>query len=128
MTLLEAGVALLVMTAAILAVMELFNAAAHERRARQQRQVALLELSNQAERVALLDWNDAAPERLTSWQPSDMLLAVIRQPECSLRVVDDQEHPGTRRIELAIAWKNAAGEEVRPAKLTAWRFSSEASP
>lgn len=130
MTLLEAGVALLVMAAAIVAVVELAKTSGNFRRARQQRDVALLELGNQAERIALMSWDEATPDALKSWAPSEMLRSVITEPICRVHVhATSEELPG-RQIELSIAWKNAAGEEVQPVTLTSWKFHrpSDAQP
>lgn len=126
MTLLEAGVALLVMSAAIVAVVELVSATTKERRTRRQRQVAVLELANQAERIALLDWKAAAPDRLTKWNPSAMLAAAITAPKCQIRVTEESPHE--RRIDLSIDWQDASGQAVRPAALSVWKFERENSP
>lgn len=126
MTLLEAGVALLVMTAAIVAVVELVSATTKERRTRRQRQVAVLELANQAERIALLEWNEATPERLTTWKPSAMLAAAITAPTCQVRVTNESSRE--RRIDLSVGWQNAAGQAVRPAMLSVWKYEPGASP
>jgi type II secretory pathway pseudopilin PulG len=128
MTLLETGVALLVMTAAIMAVVELVSAVTRERRLRRQRQVALLELANEAERIALLDWEEITSERLSAWNPSEMLQAVIPTPRCQVRVSDEADQPRARRVDLSVGWQNAAGEAVRPATLTIWKYAQEDSP
>jgi type II secretory pathway pseudopilin PulG len=128
MTLLEAGVALLVMTAAILAVVELVSATTKERRLRRQRQVALLELANQAERIALITWDETTPDQLTAWTPSEMLQAAIASPTCQIHITDQREQPEARRIDLSVGWQNSAGQAVRPAKLTLWKFAREAAP
>jgi Tfp pilus assembly protein PilV len=128
MTLLEAGVALLVMTAAILAVVELVSATTKERRHRRQRQAALFELANEAERIALLSWDETESERLTTWMPSTMLQATISKPTCQIHVTEESKKPPARRLDLSVGWQNAAGEEVRPARLTVWKYSREATP
>jgi Tfp pilus assembly protein PilV len=129
MTLLEAGVAILVMSAAMVAVVELVGALNKERRIRHQRQVAVLELANQAERVTLLNWEDIAPDRFTKWEPSPMLLDAIPNAVCQAQVQEDSDQqPTARRIELSIGWKNAAGEAVKPATLTVWKYPDGDGP
>ncbi len=125
MTLLEAGVALLVMTAAIMAVVELVSATTKERRHRRQRQIALLELANEAERISLLPWDETAPDRLTTWSPSPMLQTAIAKPTCQFRVTEESQPPQSRQIVLSVLWQNAAGENVRPATLTVWKYAQE---
>lgn len=128
MTLLEAGVALLVMSAAILAVLELVNVGNRERRARWQRQVALMEVANQAERIALLDWEETAPDRLTAWEPSEMLRRELSSPTCTLNVQAEEQQSTARRIRIAVSWKNSAGDTVRPATVTVWKFTDGDAP
>jgi Tfp pilus assembly protein PilE len=128
MTLLEVGIALVVVTSAVVAVVELVSAAAQQRRASRERQVGLLEIANQAERIALLSWDEAAPDKLTTWSPSAILTDAIPTADCRIRVVDEDQTLPARRIELRLAWKNATGHEVEPALLTIWKFRAGGPP
>ena len=76
-TLLECIVALLVLSLAMMGLAQLVLAASGQRRLTAARSLALQELANQAERIAALPWDDTAPEKFTTWQPSAELTAAI---------------------------------------------------
>jgi len=122
MSLVEMTAALVVMGAAMVALVEFVGLAKNQRRASHQRLTALMEVGNQAERLALLDWNATAPDKLTTWQPSPLMAAEIPAAECRIRIVDEEQSPAARRIELSIRWPNAAGQPVDPVALTVWKY------
>ena len=128
MTLLEVGVALVILAAAMAALVQLLSLSARQRRLDDQRALALVELANHAESLAVLPWDDLAPEKLTNWQPSAELAALLPSAECDARVEEESGPPPARRIELRIAWTNAVGEQVTPVQLTLWRYAQEAAP
>ena len=70
-TLLEMGVALAILSVAAVALVELVSLATRQRRAGYQRLAATMEIANQAERIALLNWDSASPDKLTTWPPSE---------------------------------------------------------
>jgi hypothetical protein len=96
-----------------------------QRRIADQRQIALQEVANEAERLAIIPWDELAPDKLMNWKPSTALTAVLPAAECRVRAQDEAGPPIARRIELRIAWTNAVGEEVTPVELTFWRYAAE---
>lgn len=128
MTLLEVMIALTVLLTAIMAVVQFVGVATKQRRASWQRQAAQLEVANQAERLALLDWDQTAPDTLTTWPPSEVLQAAIPDATCEIAVTEDRKPPVSRRILLRLGWKNAAGQSVDPVELSLWKFRPEAAP
>lgn len=128
MTLVEVGVALVVATSATIAVVELVSVAAQQQRIGRQREVAQMEVANQAERIALMAWEETAPDKLTSWQASELLLAEIPSASCSIKISDSRQPVASRRIDLSVAWTTAAGQAASPAKLTLWKHQAAASP
>lgn len=128
MTILEMAAALVVATAAIAAVAQLVSLASRQRKARHERLTALTEVANQAERMALLDWNELAPGKLTTWQASPELLAAVPKVACSVTVKEDSGQPAGREIQLRITWQNSVGQTVDPVLLTLWRFRPEDQP
>jgi prepilin-type N-terminal cleavage/methylation domain-containing protein len=128
MTILELLVALFVLTTAMAALVQLLAVTAGQRRLLEQRRVALQEVANQAERVALLNWNETAGDKLISWSPSADLQAVLPLAKCTAAVSDEAGSLAGRRIQLSVAWTNAAGQAVDPITLTVWRFAPEAQP
>jgi type II secretory pathway pseudopilin PulG len=128
MTLLEVGVALVVLAAAMVALVQLTSLTVRQRRLDDQRSLALQELANRAERLAVVPWNELTPEDLSSWYPSGELSALLPSAKCLARIHEDAGSPPARRIDLSIAWTNAVGEEVAPVELTLWRYAVEAAP
>jgi len=128
MTVLELLVALFVLTTAMAALVQLLTVTAGQRRLLEQRRVALQEVANQGEHVALLHWNETAGDKLTSWQASADLQAVLPLAKCTAAVGDEAGPPAAMRIRLSVMWTNAAGQPVDPVTLTVWRFAPEGQP
>jgi Tfp pilus assembly protein PilV len=128
MTLLEVGVALVVLAAAMTALVQLIGVATRQRRTNDQRLAALHEVADEAERLATIPWSDLAPEKLTTWPRSAELASVLPAAECHVTVSEEAEPPLTRRVELRVAWKNVVGDQVAPVELTLWRYAPEDEP
>jgi type II secretory pathway pseudopilin PulG len=128
MTLVEAGVALVVVAAAGLALVQLVALAARQQRAAEIRLLAVQEVANQAERVALRNWDEAAVGQATSWEPGPELAERARRPACRMTVTEEAGPPPARRILLQVDWLDAAGQRVSPVELTVWKFRREATP
>ena len=127
-TLTEMLVSLLVLGAAIAALLQLVGVGGQQRRRLAERRIALQEVANQAEQIALLPWADTAPDKLATWQPSADLAAVLPAATCQIAVTDEAGSPPTRKIRLEVGWANAASQPVDPVMLTVWRVSPEAAP
>ena len=81
MTLFELTVALFILTTAMMAIVQLMAATASQRRSVDQRRVALQEVANQAERIALFSWDQITSEKLTTWEPSADLQKALPQAQ-----------------------------------------------
>jgi hypothetical protein len=128
MTLLEVGVALVVLAGAMLALAQLVGLTVRQRRLADQRSIALQEVANEAERLAVAPWDGLAPDQLTSWKPSAELAAMLPAADCRVQVQDEPGPPVARRVKLRVAWTNAVNEEVMPVELTFWRYAEETRP
>jgi len=128
LTLLEVGVALVVLAGAMLALAQLVGLTVRQRRITDQRLIALQEVANEAERLAVMPWDELASDQLTTWKPSAELTAVLPAADCRVKVTPEEGPPASRRIALRIAWTNVVGEEVTPVELTLWRYAAEARP
>ena len=120
--------AMLVVSAAMAGLAQLVSLSAQQRRGGEARRLALVELANQAERVAALPWDDAAADKLTGWEPSSEFAAAATSPVCRVKVADEAGPPASRRIELAVSWTPAGGPAVEPVTLTVWKFAQGGSP
>jgi Tfp pilus assembly protein PilV len=124
----EMLVALIVIAVAMTALAQLVSTSARQRRSSEARRLATQELANQAERVAALAWEEAAPDKLTGWQPSAELSAAAAAPVCRAAVTDEDGPPRSRRIRLEVSWTTAGGEAVTPLALTVWKYPGEDAP
>jgi Tfp pilus assembly protein PilE len=122
-TLIEVTVALLVLSAAMLALVQMLSLATQQRRLTEARRIALEEVANQAERVAALPWEGVTADKLTTWEPSASLLAAIPHAKCQIAVSDEPGPPAARRIHLEIAWTDSDGQPALPVGLTVWKFA-----
>jgi prepilin-type N-terminal cleavage/methylation domain-containing protein len=125
MTLTECVIALGVLSLAMVAVLQLVGASSAQRRLAEQRRVALQEVANQAERLAVASWDELAADSLTTWTPSDELAAALPDATCRVEILDLDGPLATRQVRLFVAWQNAAGQDVKPVELTIWRFQPE---
>jgi Tfp pilus assembly protein PilV len=128
MTLFELTVALFIVSTALVAIVQLVAMTASQRRTLDQRRIAELEVANQAERMALLPWEQASPEKLTTWEPSANLMTALPQAKCAVAVAEEAGPPVARRIRLKVTWTNPAGQEMQPAALTMWKFAAREQP
>lgn len=128
MTLVELLASLVVLVAAMAALLQLVALAAKQRRGLNERRMALLEVANQAERIASLPWDETSVEKLNSWQLSEDLRTVLPAAQCSVAVTDEPGSPRGRRIRLEVGWTNSVQQPVEPVTLTVWRFAAEAAP
>jgi Tfp pilus assembly protein PilV len=123
-TVLEMAAALVVVSAAMVALVEFVGLAARQRRTARHRLAAVMEVANQAERVALLAWNDVEPKTFLTWQPTSLFAAELPKAECRAIVTDEPGAPAARRVELSVTWPNAV-EGFESVSLTVWKYGEE---
>jgi hypothetical protein len=123
LSLFELIVALLVLITAMTTIVQLLGVAASQRRTIEQRRSALSEVTNQAERIALLPWEAVSAGDLKSWEFSDESKRVLPHGMATMEVEDEDEPVRGRRIRLIVRSPNAAGQVVDLADLTVWKFA-----
>jgi len=128
MTLLEATVALFIVSAVVLAILQLVSVTGNQRRSLEVRRMALQEVANEAERIAVMPWEQSSPDELNHWEPAEDLLAVSPRAKCSVTVSEEPGSPLARRIRLSIAQTSAASEPIELAALTVWKFAPGNAP
>ena len=127
-TLLECIVALVILSLAMLGLVQLLAAASGQRRLTEARRTALQEVANQAERIAAMPWDATAPGKFAGWEPSGDLAAATPSAVCRAEVADEPGPPAARRIRLEIAWPDSAGRTQQPVALTVWKHQPEGPP
>jgi Tfp pilus assembly protein PilV len=121
----EMTLALLVLTVVVTSLAQLLTTAAAHRRVSEQRRLAAQEAANQAERIALLTWDEATTERLSALKPSDALLAAIPAATVKVALTDEAGPPASKRVRIEVRWTNAGGQAVEPVGLTVWKHAPQ---
>ena len=93
-----------------------------QRKVGEQRQLALLEVSDILERLSLSNWEAIQGDQLIEPPLSEACRAALRDPELKVSTTNGESDPTARRVTVSLRWKNGAGEFVAPARLTAWTY------
>lgn len=126
---LEVTLALLVLGVAITGLVQLIATAAAQRRVSETRRLAAQEVANQAERLALLSWDELTAERLAAVQPSELLLATVPTARLQATVTPEAGLPEAKRVRIEVQWTDASGQSPAPIGLTVWKHQTpEAVP
>ena len=128
LTVFELIVALFVLTTAMVTVVQLLGVAASQRRTIEQRRAALAEVSNQAERIALLAWDEVSSDKLNTWELSDISRNSLPQATATIEIQDENEPARGRRIRLIVHSPNSTGQRIDLADLTVWKFAAGGMP
>lgn len=114
-----------IMVAAVL-LAQLMATAAFQRRLAEQRRLALQEVSNRLERVALLPWDRLKADEIEALPLCGPVQRALPDPKLTATVTDEQAGTvAARRIDVQLVWHNAAGMAVEPVTLSAWRFAAQ---
>ena len=128
MTIMELLASMALLAAAMVALVQFTVLVGRYRQALEHRRLALQELANQAERLALTAWDETAADKLKTWQVSQELAEALPRATCQASVSEEPGQPVSRRIHLQIVWTNSAGQQVEPVSLAIWKFKLEGEP
>lgn len=95
---------------------------ARERRATEQRQVALQHIANLLEETVARDWNEIPAGELKLPDASPELVSILPGLERTLSATQSSEAPNQKQVTATIRWQNQAGQLVTPIQLSAWKF------
>jgi Tfp pilus assembly protein PilV len=121
LSIIEATMALLILSFAVGGLVQILAVAASQRRATEIRRLALADVANQAEQIALLSWDELTAEKLIAAQPSAELAAAAPSASLKLTVQDEAGPSAAKRIHISATWTTADGQPVEPVELTLWR-------
>ncbi|HZL88034.1 MAG TPA: hypothetical protein VFB96_06620 [Pirellulaceae bacterium] len=122
----ECVLALGVIMVAVVLLAQLMMTAAIQRRLAEQKRLALEEVANRLERAALLPWSRLTADEIESAPLGAPVQRALQEPKLTATVTDEQAGPvAARRIDVQLAWHNAAGMAVEPVTLSAWRFAAQ---
>ena len=129
LTILEVSISLIVLSFAVGGLLQILSLAAAQRRTSEVRRLALLEVANQAEQIALVPWEELTAEKLAARQPSEALRETVPSAKLAVTISDEPGPPSAKRVLLSIQWTTPAGDVgVKPVELAIWRHQPEAQP
>ena len=127
-TILELSLALTILFAAAFLLTQFLVASQHQRRAGDQRRLALEELSNRMERVLAAKWDEVNAAAIEKQALSPLVQEKLPDAKLTALVTDEPGPPIGKQIRLEISWEQGEGRGA-PLGLTAWRYrQQEAQP
>lgn len=127
-TIIESLLAVGVISVAFVLLAQFLTLAAGQRRAGEERRIALQEAANVLERISALPADEATAERVANWQPSAELKRVLPKAQLRITLAAEAGPPRGQKVRVEVVWPNAAGELNAPLGLTAYRYPPEAQP
>jgi len=94
-------------------------------RVNEERRIAQLELANLMEQISVLTPEQLAPETVENLRAT--AAKSVSLPDAALTAVVTGEVDGLRQVSLGLTWNPAAGDGMKPVRLSAW-FRSASSP
>lgn len=106
--------------------LQLIGAMAAQRRAADQRQLAVVEAGNIMERLAARPWIELTSKNVGQEMEKEKLSpqAASRLPGAELKIEVSQpaNEPDVRRIVVSLRWQDAAGALLPPVRIATWRY------
>jgi hypothetical protein len=123
--LLEMAVAGALLGTLLFVCLQLLAATAAQRRAAEQRQLALFELENAMERVAARPWAELTPETVVAPPLSPSLRDRLPAAELKVEVTPASPEPNAKRIAVSLRWQDRAGQFTEPVRIVTWRWKGK---
>ena len=120
-TVLEASLAIVVLMGAAVLLAQLLVATSQQRKANDERRLALEELSNRMERILSAKWQDVDAAAIEKEPLARESAEKLPGAKLTASVADEPGPAGGKRVRLAISWENRAGQRVTPIGITAWK-------
>jgi Tfp pilus assembly protein PilV len=117
-TLIETGIAAVMLAVAMGLTVQVIAWVAAERRASERRRCAVQEVANVMERVTARTQAHLTPEAARDFQLSEPARGVL--PGAELSVSMEEIPAGSRRVSIRLRWKNRGGEWDAPVRLSSW--------
>jgi hypothetical protein len=118
----EVLVSTLLLSAAFATVVPLLGSVAAQRRAAEQRQLALQEVANVMERYAERSWADIKPETDGTVELSSEVRRVLHHAALEVKVDEATGPPAAKRIAIELRWKDRSGRFAAPIRLVTWVY------
>ena len=124
-TLIETTVAMVILSAAIIAVAQLIASVATQRNVAARDTLARQEAANQMERLFAMPWGELGEDHVSQMQLSEGSRQRLPNPELAFVIGPAGGEPVQRRIRVEVTWADTSDQYRRNASLTAWRYKIE---
>jgi hypothetical protein len=121
-TLIELAVAGTLLGTLLVVCLQLLTATAAQRRAADQRQLALFEVGNVMERLAARPWANLTPKTAADEKLSAALGDRLPGAELKVEVAASPADSSVKRITVSLRWQDRYGRFLAPVKITTWRY------
>jgi Tfp pilus assembly protein PilE len=122
--LLETAVACVLLAALAGVCLKSFAAAAAQRLAIDQRQIALREAANLMEKLTVMPWDevDKTADKPFVEAAQKLLPKELDGAELQVEVTPAEGEPAAKRLAVTIRWQDKDNQWAQPVRLTAWRY------
>jgi prepilin-type N-terminal cleavage/methylation domain-containing protein len=127
-TMLELSICVGLLTVGLVLTLQLLSWIAAERRSAAYRQWALREADNLMERVTSMPWDSVTRERVESLEPAKRTERELPGGRLTCDIAESSAEPKSKRVTIEVRWKNRAGDDDAPVRITAWISRQEQAP
>lgn len=105
--------------------LQLLAATAGQRRAADQRQLAVIEVGNIMERLASRPWTELTSEAVADQTISPSVVKRLPNAELKIEVTTPSAEPNAKRVVVSLRWQDDANQLVKPIKIATWRWKGK---
>jgi prepilin-type N-terminal cleavage/methylation domain-containing protein len=127
-TLIELMVAMMMLGSLMVTLVPLLSWVNAQRRAAAARQVAVHAAINVLEHFSARSWNDVTQDAADAVTLSVDSAALLREPRLKVTVQLVEKQPISKRIAVELRWKNRAGNDLSPVRLTSFVYRRTGTP
>jgi len=119
--LVETAIGIALAAVVMIAVAQLVAVVAKQRHEVAQTRLATQEVANVMERMMVLPWDDLTSEAGKGFDVSQESAPALDDPRLSITVSGSDDSLPTKKIEIALSWRDQANRRVEPVRLVAWK-------
>jgi len=116
------SVAIVLIAIALMTAAELLIAATQQQKSWEFRRAATCEASNILDGVMARSYGDVTADKLAQLRLSEDADRSLPGGKVSVQVVESEEVPRSRRVQVEIGWQNGAGR-TEQVQLVAWKYA-----
>ena len=120
----ETAIGIALALVVMIAVAQLIAVVAKQRHEVAQTRLATQVVANAMERVMVLPWDEVTADAAERFEQARLPAGTLDDSQLSISVLDAGDTIPTKRIEIALSWRDRAARRVEPVRLVAWKHES----